>query len=245
MRLCFGPVGDWRASVDNVLSDSIFTLYLETVMSNDNPSIRIVISPDNVAESPREWENAGTMVCFHSRHNLGDEQPRCSPDTWMREFADELVNFKISADDIPEKHIRRVIDKHVCVMLPLNLYEHGGITMSTSPFSCPWDSGQVGYIYVTWERARKEWTGTDDEIRDLAERCLESEVEAYDQFIRGDVWGYVIEKRDEDDEDSEWESTDSCWGFFGDDPKKNGMIESWDHDVVEHFNEHGVEFQYS
>jgi len=34
------------------------------------------------------------------------------------------------------------------VILPLYLYDHGGITMSTGAFSCPWDSGQVGWIYA-------------------------------------------------------------------------------------------------
>ena len=30
------------------------------------------------------------------------------------------------------------------VFLPLYLFDHSGITMNTSGFSCPWDSGQVG-----------------------------------------------------------------------------------------------------
>lgn len=212
-------------------------------------SMRIVISPDNDVESPRDWDNAGTMVCFHRRYDLGDEQPRCSPDEWLQGLADELVNFDIQACYIPMEHVRRVIDKHVCVILPLNLYDHSGITMRTSPFSCPWDSGQVGWIYITWERARKEWTGTDDEIREKAERCLEAEVKVYDQFIRGDVWGFevqeLVNEDDEDRLDDEWETVDSCWGFFGDDPKTNGMIEHWSDEAVECFNQNGVEYDYS
>ena len=34
------------------------------------------------------------------------------------------------------------------VILPLYLYDHSGITMNTCGFSCPWDSGQVGWIYA-------------------------------------------------------------------------------------------------
>jgi hypothetical protein len=37
------------------------------------------------------------------------------------------------------------------VILPLYLYDHGGITISCSPFSCPWDSGQVGWIYADYD----------------------------------------------------------------------------------------------
>ena len=34
----------------------------------------INIYQDENSESPREWDNAGTMICSHSRYNLGDEQ---------------------------------------------------------------------------------------------------------------------------------------------------------------------------
>ena len=40
--------------------------------------ITIKIERDGDAESPREWDNVGTMVCWHSRYNLGDEQPSVS-----------------------------------------------------------------------------------------------------------------------------------------------------------------------
>jgi len=106
-----------------------------------------------------------------------------------------------------ERVKREYLDTHY-VMLPLYLYDHSGITMSTSGFSCPWDSGQVGWIYCTMERARQEWSGTDDEVRVRAKSYLYGEVEEYDQFLTGDVWGYVI--KDEDDEE-----VDSCWGFYG------------------------------
>lgn len=88
-----------------------------------------------------------------------------------------------------------------CIVLPLYLYDHSGITMSTSPFSCPWDSGQVGVIY-----AKKGSEGMDDKT---LEACLESEVKEYDNYLTGNVWGYVIK-------DSAGNFLDSCWGFVGD-----------------------------
>lgn len=42
----------------------------------------------------------------------------------------------------------------------------------------------------------------------MAEKYLKSEVETYDQYLTGDVYGYVIE-------DKEGEELDSCWGFYG------------------------------
>lgn len=31
---------------------------------------------DDSPESPREWDNVGTMVCWHRHYKLGDEQPK-------------------------------------------------------------------------------------------------------------------------------------------------------------------------
>jgi len=82
----------------------------------------------------------------------------------------------------------------------LYLYDHSGLSISTSPFSCQWDSGQVGYIYLT-----PDTIGGD---REKALACLESAVQTYNQYLTGDVWGFTIEDEDGD-------IVESCWGFYG------------------------------
>lgn len=42
--------------------------------------------------------------------------------------------------------------------------------------------------------------------------CMEAEVSTYDQFLQGDVYGYVLSVQDEK---SYWLEKDSCYGFFG------------------------------
>lgn len=195
--------------------------------------MKLRIEHDEFPESPRDWDNVGTMVCWHNRYNLGDEQPNEDPEEWLNNLADsflgdipervaEVVNhfyyFKTYNDygmrrpgHVAEAYLKRkreeVIDRDI-IQLSLYLYDHSGITMSTSGFSCPWDSGQVGYIYMTLEQARKEWSGTDAEIRAKALACLEAEVKVYDDYLTGEVYGYVIE-------DDDGEEIDSCWGFYG------------------------------
>jgi len=204
---------------------------------------RVTLRPDHDPESPREWDNMGTMVCFHSRYNLGDEKPKHGVEGWL----DGLIYDLVEPDDpelIPVDHKRAILDKHT-VMLPLYLYDHSGITMSTGAFSCPWDSGQVGYIYCTLEQARENWmrpdatwdtmlpqnNGPDITMREYAKLVLEGEVETYDQFISGQVYGFEVETREVeinlfgDEVAGEWEDGDSCWGFYGRDVEKNGMID--------------------
>jgi hypothetical protein len=169
-------------------------------MDNDTQT-RVRILVDRDAESPRENDNVGTMACWHRRYRLGDVQPTETPEDYIAALpADSLI-------------------------LPLYLYDHSGITMRASAFSCPWDSGQVGIIHVSPERIAAEF-GTDEHAREQAERCLLAEVDVYDEFIQGNVFGFVIEEGETCDHGAiHWEQTDSCWGFIGADPFKNGMSE--------------------
>lgn len=211
-------------------------------------TIRIRIERDcSEHDTPRDWENQGTMVCWHRNYNLGDEQPTVDSDDFLRELAAETVNA-YDADLIPDEHVERIIEKYF-VIIPLYLYDHSGITMSCAPFSCPWDSGQVGYIYCSIEKARECFLLDDsagwntvvkyaDEsitLREATERNLRCEVKVYDQYLTGDVYGLVIE-------DDDGEHIDSCWGFYGDDPFKNGMSDCIDEKYHEALRE--AETQY-
>ncbi|MHC4301003.1 MAG: hypothetical protein ACYS7Y_27325 [Planctomycetota bacterium] len=219
--------------------------------------VRIVQDSDGYVESPREWDNAGRMICWHDRYNLGDEHSyscseffrelACEHDADLEEYIDRLegdVGDKLydravehgcegweACTAYAERFIRKRINDRIesairegYVVLPLYLYDHSGITISTGSFSCIFDSGQIGWIICDKDTVEKEWDGN----RERAEKWLRNEVAVYDQFITGDVWGFIAEQRevmdcwDLDDEEG-WETTDSCWGFYGSDPETNGI----------------------
>ena len=96
------------------------------------------------------------------------------------------------------------------VILPLYLYDHSGITMNTTGFHCPWDSGQVGFIHVSLEDVRREYgvRRVSAKLRQTVEGALRAEVGVYDDYLRGNVYGYAIER--------DGDHVDSCWGYFGD-----------------------------
>jgi len=94
-------------------------------------------------ECPRSWDNLGTMVCFHNRYNLGDKH-------------DYNSNDYNGWDEMEKDIIKR---ENVGVILPLYLYDHSGITMNTTGFSCRFDSGQVGFIFVNEKKCKEMgWT---------------------------------------------------------------------------------------
>jgi hypothetical protein len=176
---------------------------------------------DESAENPRTlWDNLGTMVCFHRRYDLGDKHNYSSSDydSW-----DEMESAIIKQED-------------VAVILPLYLYDHSGITMNTTGFSCGWDSGQVGFIFVSRETLRNEYgvKRISNKIIEKATKLLLGEVETYDQYICGDVYGFKVFKVETCDNGCEHEEEiDSCWGFFGDNFIENGLIEHVDKEFAE------------
>lgn len=136
------------------------------------------------------------MVCFHRNYKLGDEHEFDSPEDF-------------------EKFLKR--EKKNIIVLPLYLYDHSGITMKTSPFNDRWDSGQVGYIYVTREAGRK-WFGVKRINEKKVIDYLNSEVKTYDNFLTGEVYYCSTE-------DQNGEMIDSCGGFFGYNHEENGLME--------------------
>lgn len=99
------------------------------------------------------------------------------------------------------------------VVLPIFLYDHSGLTMNTSGFSCQWDSGQVGYIWTTYKKAMEAMRhpeGTKKELRERIIEDLQDEVSMYDKYLQNDCYGYIMERY----QDSEWTEVDSCWGYY-------------------------------
>ncbi len=193
---------------------------------------------DESPESPREWDNLGKMICCHGNYSLGDKQIEGKL-AQMREIISDL-NIEAYIEGIDpdylddEDKLQEFIEaKEGAVVLPLYLYDHSGITMNTTGFSCRWDSGQVGWIYVSKERIIEEYGDASEESLEKARKVLESEVRTYAQYLEGDVYGFNVIKKDTCSFGHEHEETlDSCWGFYGDDPTKNGMMDHIDDELL-------------
>jgi hypothetical protein len=191
---------------------------------------RLRVMREDYPESPRSWDNESVMVCWHPRHHLGDKQPNVSPYEYRVSLCEEAQpgftdnleaqlykrrsRTDAQAQEYAEARVNAVLEKHY-VMLPLYLYEHGGITMSTGGFSCSWDSGQVGFIYYSVARAKGNyaWKRMTRLRLDSLYLYLENEVKVYDQYLTGEVYGYELEKQWPN---GQWEECDTCCGFYGD-----------------------------
>lgn len=136
-------------------------------------------------------------------------------------IANTLNDDYYSIGVVAQNHIPEAI-----VALPLFLYDHSGITMSCSPFSCGWDSGQVGLIYVpvsTIEKSCGKNPGNPSQTwEERTVEILEGEVATYDAYLTGQIFCFIVEEgktytAEDGDTLIDWNIVDSCGGFFDED----------------------------
>ena len=159
---------------------------METIETIESKNFIADICFDSYPDSPREWDNLGTIVAFHSRYDLSDD------DNWTK---DELIEH-VARQDV--------------FSLPIYMYEHSQVSLSTTPYTCSWDSAQVGYIFVSHDEIIECYGELD---LDKAKKSLKTEIEEYGQYLNGEVYGYHIYRK-EDKNDCP-DSLDDCWGLIG------------------------------
>jgi hypothetical protein len=155
-------------------------------------TIRIYYDPD--PPNPRtEYDNLGTLIAKTKRENYSDKGVRVDLgdySSWSEAEAAVMREYGPS------------------ILLPVYMYEHSGIALSTSPYHDPWDSGRLGLIFVPLATVRDEY-GVRRISKNLRERVvhyLKGEIETYSAYLNGEVYGVTLMLGDEE--------LFSCWGYF-------------------------------
>ena len=184
----------------------------------EKDGLRLTISYDHDCPNPRD--NDGNMVhliCFHRRYTLGDKHDYREGDfdSWNELEAQLRKDFDIV-------HIQ-----------PLYMYDHSGISISTShgyPYNDQWDVGMIGFAFIDKATIRENYGIRRVTKKQIARAMkeFESEIETYDQYVQGECFGYTVEKvgKCECCGQEEDEHVDSCWGFIGRDWKTNGLMDN-------------------
>lgn len=144
--------------------------------------MKLRIEQDGDAQSPNSWDDNGlTLIANHRQFFV-------PPSKDKRNF------------DVQDEIDSRKATHHVFM---LEAYIHGEVRLALAgEGNFPdrqWDVSLLGAVFVS----KKEWRLTKS-----ARKAAESLIKEWNQYLSGDVWGYVIE-------DDDGNHIDSCWGFYG------------------------------
>lgn len=169
----------------------------ETITIN---GYNVEISHDDWQENPREWDCcSSTLVTAHRKYNFGGI---------------ELTHYARSIKDAFEQHLAdQDLSYKDIIYHDVFMYDHSGIALSTAPFSCPWDSGQLGMIYEKRSDIRAEFgvKRISPKLEQLILARLASEIKILGHWANGDIYAFSI-----DDE--------VYGGFYGYDHEESGLI---------------------
>ena len=187
----------------------------EAIETTKYKGYKIEIFQDENPENPiKEWDMLGEFICWHRNYDLGNSK-----------------RF-----DTPEE-VREYAKKTNSLLYPLYMYDHSGIGLSLSntyyPYNCPWDSCQLGYVLVDREKALKEYSKKilTKKLKQKIYDVIQSEVNTYNQYLSGDVYGYKVFDKD-------GEEIDSCWGYYGMEYAVEEAKSVVDYSVKEYIKQH-------
>lgn len=151
--------------------------------------VSISIEQDGYSDSPRAWDNLGTIATVHHNSRVSDYADCMIREAWLNVFLEG--GWYVMVDRIKQ-------DVGATVIMPVE-YGHYGIAEALIPAS---EQDFHGIIYDTDEG--RALTGVPN--LDFIETILEGELEMLSKWINGDVHQYTIS-----------DSTgviDGCGGYF-------------------------------
>lgn len=193
---------------------------------------------DEFPDDPRYYSDFNTLALF-TRYAIGDIRysSHYTPEIFWRNLVIENaeLDYKVknSIDDLTvDQCIQHMKPYMIC--LPIWLVEHGTIQLKVADEKPDrWDSSFAGWYVITKKQAKQigynEWT---EATKAMLRRYMLSELDEYNAFLSGDVWGYQLYTYEEDEGiwcklTEEQYAEDGC-GFYGSNLLKNGMLNEID-----------------
>lgn len=143
---------------------------------------------DDPLDPRTECDNASIIVHWHRRYDFGRRVGSETTEETIREWASDRADV-------------------VLAILPLYLYDHSGLVLKCGAFGDPFDSGQVGFIYI--DRTTSDCMGYEGLSTEEYEAILRQEIQTYNHYLAGEIYCYEVVGTNGD-------VLESCGGFVGD-----------------------------
>ena len=141
-------------------------------------------------ESPRDWENLGTLYtwesgyCSPDRHNYSDVLEFLGEllgETLVEKIHNQYTDTGSFMDDISKR-----MDKLGYILYPVSKYDHSLVRYFLG-ISSGWDTGTIGVIFAEKKKIC-EWFNTKkvtQKVREKVVQNFESELELYTDYANG------------------------------------------------------------
>lgn len=171
--------------------------YVAHTETDEATGIKLVIESDSDLENPYGDDEGVKIVVLHGRYT--------NPCKDVKDM-DAANAFEAANEG----------DDSEWYVVKLWLYDHSGTAYrvgGSNPFSCPWDSGRVGFVALK----RSEWGGGKEDDSKLF-KYAQGVAEGYSDYANGNGYAYTITDRD-------GELLASSPGFIGDYDAPGGALE--------------------
>ena len=122
----------------------------------------ITFQSDDDADVVLDYARYTRLITTNNRYFTGDE---IFDDSWDEKRAE--------------------IEANGGYVFPLYMIAHSGVSLSLTPFSDPWDSGQVGFAYVQGDYVSGN---TEEEREKNAREYAESDVGMFNDYLSGSIY---------------------------------------------------------
>jgi hypothetical protein len=179
---------------------------MDAIHTEIRNGLTIKIFQDDCPEGPDSWgDNNLFLVAFHRDFWVKGPKTKAGYFLITKEEARDYLEHDGKDVDEDGNETEMLPDYHI---FPLSAHIHGGIRLYLGHISKDWDNSLLGLVAVS----KKEWPD-----RAKAEEAGESLVSTWNDYLDGNIYGFMIQ--DAQDRDIE-----SCWGFYGDYDKEGGAL---------------------
>lgn len=179
---------------------------------------KVEIHYDEDATNPMKDDESGPTLVLHDKaeKHFG----WTTDDDWHRKLncaLEDILDRGHTKDLHGERGALAVLNRWmrayhgIRVVLPVGAGQHSGTWAYVGDHehfsdSGGWDSGWVGWLFVTPEQAQLWYDGnpTEEQLID----GLRGHFKEFSSWVEGSTYGYVVK-------DPQGEEIDSCWGFYG------------------------------
>ena len=182
---------------------------------------KLVIKYDESPESPREWSNLGYFITIDRNYY--------SPD--KNEELKELIKECGESAESQKEHIKFIKNNwnktmypnnKIIAIYPIVKYEHGGVVYRRGE-QHGWDYSNNGFYIITDKTA--EELGTEPKY---FEKVIDQEIEVYNKYVNGEVYGFTLYN-------DAGEVEDSCWGFYDIEDIRENLPEEWKNEDLDEY----------